>query len=64
MGIWDEVEAEIEARGEARGKAIGEARASESIAQNFIRMGTVALDEIAKACGLSLQRVHELAAEK
>ena len=64
VGVWDEVEAEIEARGEARGKAIGEARASESIAQNFIRLGTVALDEIAKACGLSLQRVHELAAEK
>ena len=40
------------------------AKERESIAQNFIKMGTVALDEIAKACGLTLQRVQELAAGK
>ena len=52
MGVWKEIEAEIESR------------KSESIAQNLIRLGTVALDEIAKACGLTLQRVQELAAGK
>ena len=56
MGVWKEIEAEIESRAEAR--------TSESIAQNFIKMGTIALDEIAKACGLTLQRVQELAAGK
>ena len=53
-----------EATGDARGKAIGEAIKSESIAQNLIRLGTMALEEIAKACGLTLQRVQELAAVK
>lgn len=52
MGVWKEIEAEIESRN------------SENIAQNLIRLGTVALDEIAKACGLTLQRVQELAAGK
>lgn len=52
MGVRDEWEREVEAR------------KSESIAQNLIRLGTIALDEIAKACGLTLQRVQELAAGK
>ena len=64
VGVLDDWEREVEARGEARGKAIGEARASESIAHNLIRLGTIALEEIAKACGLPLQRVQELAAGK
>lgn len=61
VGVLDEWEREVEARGEARGKAIGIAIQSESIAQNLVRLGTIALDEIAKACGLPLKRVQELA---
>ena len=57
VGVLDEWEREVE----ARGKAIGIAIQSESIAQNLVRLGTIALDEIAKACGLPLQRVQELA---
>lgn len=72
MGVLDDWEREVEARGmaigEAKGEAIGEARGkymqSESIAQNLIRLGTIALDEIAKACGLTLQHVQELAEGK
>ena len=60
MGVLDDWEREVEARGEAK----GEAKKSESIAHNLIRLGTVALDEIAAACGLTLQRVQELAAGK
>ncbi|MBR4196122.1 MAG: PD-(D/E)XK nuclease family transposase [Synergistaceae bacterium] len=64
VGVLDDWEREVEARGEARGKALGIAIQSESIAQNLVRLGTIALDEIAKACGLPLQRVQELAAGK
>ena len=54
MGVWAEMKAEAIAEGVTE--------ASERIAKNFIKAGTVALDEIAKACDLSLQRVQELAA--
>ena len=68
QGMRQEMEAQFKAEGRAEGKAEGraEGKAEErtSIAQNFIRLGTVALDEIAKACGLTLQQVQELAARK
>ena len=54
--------AEGEAKGKAEGKAEGLAEAGENIAINLIRDGLVALEIIAKSCGLTLQRVQELAA--
>lgn len=66
MGVLDEMELEAEARGEARGKvigqAIGETIARENIAYNLIHAGKIALAEIAEMCGMTLQRVEELAA--
>ena len=56
VGVLDDWEREVEARGKSM--------QSESIAQNLIRLGTMALDEIAKACGLTLQHVQELAEGK
>ncbi len=64
VGVLDDWEREIEARAEARGMAIGMARVSEKIARNCIKMGKIPLDEIAKACGLTLQHVQELAEGK
>lgn len=73
MGVWDEMKAEAIAEGRAEGLVEGRAEgraegridglveASERIAKNFIAAGKLALDEIANACGLSLQRVQELA---
>ena len=60
VGVLDDWEREIEACGEA----IGRARVSEKIARNCIKMGKIPLDEIAKACGLTLQHVQELAEGK
>lgn len=62
MGVWEEMETEAHEKGHAEGLAEGIMEASERIARNLLRAGTVALDEIAKACDLSLQRVQELAA--
>ena len=78
MNVWVEMEreafaegkaegkaeglAEGEAKGKAEGKAEGLAEAGENIAINLIRDGLVALEIIAKSCGLTLQRVQELAA--
>ncbi len=62
MGLWQEIKEEAIAEGEARGEARGKAIASENIASNLIKAGKVALEEIASACGLTLQRVKELAA--
>ena len=68
MGVWAEIEAEAIAEGRKEGLQEGLQegiiKASENIARNFVKAGTVALDEIAKACGLSLQRVQELAEGK
>ena len=72
MGVWAEIEAEAIAEGRKEGlqKGLQEGlrkgiiEASEKIARNLVKAGTVALDEIAKACGLSLQRVKELAEGK
>ena len=58
-----QLEAKFMAEGKAEGRAEGRAEERESIAHNLIRMGTVALEEIANACGLTLQRVQELAAQ-
>ena len=49
MGLWAEIEQE----------AIKEN--SENIAANLIKSGKEALEDIAKYCGLTLQRVQELA---
>ena len=68
MGVWAEIEAEAIAEGRKEGLQEGLKKgiieASEKIACNLVKAGTVALDEIAKACGLSLQRVKELAEGK
>ena len=57
MGVWQEMKEEAIAEGKAKGKA----EATETIARNFIKTGKNALEEIAEACGLTLQRVQELA---
>ncbi len=57
MNVLDRMEQEAELRGEAK----GEMKASENIALNLIKAGKLALDEIAKVCSLTLQRVQELA---
>ena len=49
MNILDEIEIEAETR------------ACENVAVNLIKAGTMALEEIAKVCSLTLQRVQELA---
>ena len=56
-------EGRIEGRTEGRieGKANGIAEASESIARRLINAGSLALEEIADACGLTMQHVERLA---
>ncbi|MBQ7665743.1 MAG: PD-(D/E)XK nuclease family transposase [Synergistaceae bacterium] len=49
MGLLDEMERNAETR------------AYENVAVNLIKAGTMALEEIAKVCSLTLQRVQELA---
>ena len=56
-------EGRIEGRTEGRieGKANGIAEASESIARRLINAGSLALEEIADVCGLTMQHVERLA---
>ena len=49
------------AKGKAQGIAEGKAEERESIARKLITAGTLALEEIADACGLSMQHVEKLA---
>ena len=53
MGVWAEIE--------AAARAEGFREAEETIAQKLIKSGAVALEQIAECCGLTLQRVKELA---
>ncbi|MBR0151594.1 MAG: hypothetical protein IJP89_09550 [Synergistaceae bacterium] len=69
MGVWAEMEqeaiaegiAEGMAKGIAKGMAQGITKASENIAHNLIKAGKETLEDIANICGLTLQRVQELA---
>lgn len=65
MGVWAEIEAAARAEGFAEGRSTGKAEgfseAEETIAQKFIKSGAVAFEQIAECCGLTLQRVKELA---
>ena len=61
MGVWAEIEAVAREEGFNEGRATGFREAEETIAQKLIKSGAVALEQIAECCGLTLQRVKELA---
>ena len=66
MKVLDKIEAIARAEGKAQGEAIGEAKgeakAQESIATSLIRLGKLALEDIANVCHLTLEQVKNLAA--
>ncbi|MBR0221557.1 MAG: hypothetical protein IJQ63_07270 [Synergistaceae bacterium] len=59
--VWDEMREESLAEGMEKGMAKGKSEAQENFVLNMLKLGELAIEDIAKYSGLTLERVQEMA---